>query len=112
MKVDTSRAEKTKRWKIPDKFINYDFFNFLNNTFPLEENGEIRDTRTITGGGSVQEWADYYQLWELHGIDLDAILKLLEDKGCAKIHKKENYLQYHHQNMTYLATEIKARIND
>lgn len=105
MNVDTNRANKTKRWKIPDKFVNSDFADFLLNTNELD-----RDARPITGGGSVQEWANYYQLWELHGIDLDAILELLDEKGCAKINKKENYIQYHHQCSAYLEAEIRARI--
>ena len=107
MNVDTKRANETKKWKIPDKFVNSDFADFLLNINDLD-----REAMPITGGGSLQEWADHYQLWESHGIDSDAILKLFDDKGCAKIYKKENYFQYHHQNMAYLETEIRARIKD
>ena len=111
MKVDTSRAEKTKRWKIPDKFINNEFANFILNINVLAVSGKVVDKRPIKDAfGSVDEWANHFQLWELHGIDLDAILKLFSKKGCAKIFKKENYIQYHHQNMAYLETEIRARI--
>ena len=105
MNVDTKRAEKTKLWKIPDKFINEDFANFILNINDLD-----RELILIEGGGSLQEWADYFQLRELHGIDTNAILKLFDDKGCAKINKKENNFEYHHQNMAYLETEIRARI--
>jgi hypothetical protein len=109
--LDTNRAEKTKRWRIPDKFINEDFANFLLNINVLSENDVYRDERPIKDAfGSVDEWADHFQLWDLHGIDLDAILKLLSDKGCARIFKKENYIKYHHQNMAYLEAEIRARI--
>ena len=30
--VEYKRAKKTRRWKIPDKFINEDFANFILNT--------------------------------------------------------------------------------
>ena len=101
MDVDTKRANKTRKWKIPDKFVNSDFADFLLNINELD-----REAMPIIGGGSLQEWADHYQLC---GIDVDAILKLFDDKGCAKINKEENYCQYHHQNMTYLEAEIRAR---
>jgi hypothetical protein len=107
MCVEYKRSSKTKKWDIPDKFINSDFADFLLNVNDLD-----RDMIPITGGGSLQEWADHYQLWESHGIDLDAIVKLLDDKGCGKINKKENHFQYHHQNITYLEMEIRARIKD
>lgn len=109
--VDTKRAEKTKKWKIPEKFINNDFANFILNINVLEENNVVRDTRPIKDAfGSVDEWANHYQLWESHGIDLDSILKLFRDKGCAVVFRHENYIQYHHQNMAYLEAEIRARI--
>lgn len=104
--IDTNRAEKTKRWKIPDKFINEDFANFLLNMNDLNRNERpIKDAF-----GSIEEWANHFQLWESHGIDLDDILELFKGKGCAKIFQKENYIQYYHQNMAYLETEIRARI--
>jgi hypothetical protein len=111
VKVSTERAEKTRNWEIPEKFINNDFADYISNTNVLEENGIVRDTRPIKGCyGSMQEWADHFQLMELHEIDLDSILKLLEDKGCVKIDEKNNVLQYYHQNMAYLEAEIRARI--
>lgn len=113
MKIDTSRAEKTKRWKIPDKFINKDFADFIENINVLEALGKVVDKRPIKNAfGSVEEWANHFQLWELHGIDLDDLLKLFREKGCAKIFKKKNYIQYHHQNMAYLEAEIRARIKE
>jgi hypothetical protein len=113
MNIDTNRADKTKRWKIPAKFLNDDFANFILNINVLEENGKVRDNRPIKDAfGSVQEWADHFQLWESHGVDLDAILHLLSDKGCVKIFKKENYVKYHHQNMAYLEAEIRARVKN
>jgi len=113
VKVDTNRAEKTKKWKIPDKFINEVFANFILNINVLEVNDKVMDERPIKNAfGSVDEWANHFQLWELHGIALEAILKLFSDKGCARIFKKENYIKYHHQNMAYLETEIRARIEN
>jgi hypothetical protein len=58
----------------------------------------------------VQELANDYQLRILHSIDLGDILKLLEEKGCAETHKKENYIQYRTQDITRLVDEIRARI--
>lgn len=108
-----NRAEKTKKWKIPDKFINIDFVNFIENINVLKAQGKVVDKRPIKNAfGSIEEWANHFQLWELHGIDLDAILKLFSEKGCAKIFRKENYIQYHHQNIVYLQTEISARIKE
>jgi hypothetical protein len=109
--VDSKRTEETMKWDIPSVFINYEFSNFLNNTFPLAECGVERDVRAITGFGSVDEWADHYELYYGHGITLDAILKLLKEKDCLlEVNKKENYLKYHHQNVEYLRVEIEARI--
>jgi len=109
--VELSRSDKTKRWNIPDKFINCDFVRFLNNTFPISEAHQERDFRTLRGYGSVKEYADYFQLQENHGITLEAILKLLNDKGCfLKLNKKENFLKYHNQNIQHLRVEIEARI--
>jgi hypothetical protein len=108
--VVSERTAATKKWKIPDKFINAGFADFLNNTFPLEEGKKERDTIAITGFASVKEYADHFQLQENYGITLDAILKLLDDKGCIEINKKENRLKYHHQNIEYLRVEIMARI--
>lgn len=77
------------------------------------ENGKVRDTRPIKDAfGSLDEWANHFQLWESHGIDLDSILKLFSDKGCAKVFKKQNYIQYHSQNLAYLQAEIKARMDE
>ena len=71
------------------------------------------DERPIKNAfGSVDEWANHFQLWDLQGIDLEDILKLFSNKGCAKIFKKENYIKYHHQNMMYLETEIRARMKE
>ena len=100
--LDTSRVEKTRRWKIPDKFINKEFAIFILNVNDLLVN-EI-SFENIVG------YANNFRLQELHGIDLDDILKLFRDKGCAKIFKKDNYIQYHHQNLLYLEAEIRARI--
>ena len=113
VEIDYQRAKKTRRWKIPDKFINGDFADFILNINVLEENDKVRDTRPIKNAyGSVEEWANHFQLWELHGIDLNAILKLFSEKGCVKVFKKENYIKYHHQNMAYLEKEIRARIKE
>jgi hypothetical protein len=111
--VDSSRAEKTRRWRIADKFINDDFTNFLLNAFPLELNAIEVDRTHLTGFGSIQEYANHFQLQDLHGITLDAIIKLLDDKDCIlEISRKENRLQYHHQNIEYLRVEIMARIKN
>jgi hypothetical protein len=110
IKIDTERSEKTKRWKIPDKFINPEFADFIQNINVLKLNGKVVDKRPIKESfGSLEEWANYFQLWELHGIDLDSILKLFGEKGCGKIFIKENCFQYHHQNLAYLEEEIRAR---
>jgi len=82
--VNSNRTDETKRRKIPDKFINREFYDFLNNTFPLEEAHIERDLLRINGYNSDHEWADHYQLEEIYGITLNAILKLLNDKGCIK----------------------------
>lgn len=108
MSIDRSRTKKTKRWKIPDKFINGEFADFIYNINDLG-----KDERPIKDSyGSLEEWTNHYQLLELHGSDLGDILKLFNEKGCVKIVKKENYIQYHHQNMSYLEMEIRARIKE
>ncbi len=99
-------VNKTHSWKIPDKFVNLEFADFLLNTNDLNvERRPIKDSY-----GSVQEWSEHYQLWESHGITLDALLKLLDEKGCAIINKKENYVQYHIGNIALLEAEIRTRI--
>jgi len=45
--VNSNRTDETKRRKIPDKFINREFYDFLNNTFPLEEAHIERDLLRI-----------------------------------------------------------------
>lgn len=110
MKADANRTEESRKWKIAQKFINDDFVDFLSWFVPLEENDESGNQRPITGQGSVQEWANDYQLRILHSIDLGDILKLLDDKGCVEIHKKENYVQYRTQDIMRLLDEISARI--
>lgn len=105
MTIDTKRVEKTKNWKIADKFINDDFANFILNINDLD----VYKRPINDAYGSIQEWADHFQLQEIHGIYLDDILKLFEDKGCVKIFKRDNYVNFHHQNMVYLETEIRAR---
>lgn len=105
--IDLNRNEKTKRWKIPEKFLNLEFTSFLNNAFPIEISGKEVDKVNLD---DIKDWIYHFQLWELHGIDVTSILKLLSDKGCAKIFKKNEYIQYHHQNLAYLQSEIRARI--
>jgi hypothetical protein len=102
MGVDTKRASKTRKWKIPDNFVNSDFVDLLAKINELN-----REAMPIIGVGSLEEWAEHYQVC---GTDVDAIVKLFDDKGCAKINMKENFCQYHHQNMIYLEAEIRARI--
>ena len=110
IKINAGRSEKMKKWKIPDKFINPEFADFILNINVLEFNGKMMDKRPISESfGSLGEWATHFQLWELHGIHLDSILKLFSEKGCGKIFVKENYFQYHHQNLAYLEEEIRAR---
>jgi len=97
--------------KIPDKFIDADFANFILNINVLEENGRAVDKRSIKDAfGSVEEWADYYQLASLHGIALDDILKLFRENCCARVFRKANYIQYNDQNLASLETEIRARL--
>jgi len=110
MQAHGHRTEDTRKWRIPGKFINDDFVNFLSFFIPLEKNNDTKNQRRITGEGSVQEWADDYQLRILHGIDLSDILKLLEEKGYADTHEKENYIQYRAQDIAQLIAEIRARI--
>ena len=113
MEIDNSRIEKTKKWKIPEKFVNIEFVNFLMNINVLEICGKKIDKIPIKDAfGSVDEWANEFQLWELHGIDLDSILKLFSYKGCAKVSRKDNYIQHHPQNIMYLQKEIEARIEE
>jgi len=111
MNIDNNRTEKTRNWKIPEKFLNLDFVNFLANINVIEVCGKKIDKIPIKDAfGSIDEWANHFQLWEIHGIDLDSILKLFSDKGCAKISKRDNYIQHHIQNIMYLQKEIEARI--
>lgn len=91
-------------------FINDDFVSFLSFLIPLEAKDEAKNQRPITGEGSVQEWANNYQLRILHSIDLGDILKLLAGKGHAEIYKDQNYIIYRHQDIKYLIAEINARI--
>jgi hypothetical protein len=112
VKADTNRTEETKKWNIPHKFINDDFVGFLSFLVPLEENDEAKNQRPITGEGSVQEWANDYQLLILHSIDLGDILKLLVGKGYAEIYKEQNYIIYRLQGIKYLIAEINARIKE
>ena len=112
VKIDTNRAEKTKRWKIPEKFINIEFTNFLCNINVLELNNKYIDTIPIKNDADcIVAYINRFRLWELHGIDLHRILNLLRDTGCAIIKKKDNYIKYHHQNLEYLMNEINARID-
>lgn len=110
LKADTNRTEETKKWHIPHKFINDDFASYLSFLIPLEENDKATNQRPIAGEGSLQEWANDYQLRILHSIDLDDILKLLRDKGHVEIYKEQNYIIYRHKNIEYLVAEITARI--
>ena len=111
VEVVLERTESTRKWRIPDKFLNWDFADFLNNTFPLEVGNCERNLIEINGFGSVNEWANHYQLKEMHGITLDSALKLLDDKGCIiELNKKENIIQYHHQNIAYMLMEIWGRL--
>ena len=109
--IALKRTNNTNRWNIPDKFINYDFAGFLDNTFPESEGHKIRDERYIEGYGSIVDYAYYYQLEQSHGITLNAILKLLDDKGClSELNRKDNYLKYNFPNVNRLRIEILARI--
>lgn len=110
LKADTNRTKESKKWKIPHKFINDDFVNFLSFLIPLGENHSSENQKPITGENSLQEWANDYQLRILHSIDLRDILKLLEEKGYAEIHENENYIQYFTQDIARLIAEIRARI--
>jgi len=110
LKTERKRTEESRKWKIPHKFINADFVDFLSWFTPLEEKGESKNQRPITGEGSMQERANDYQLRILHSIDLGDILKLLEDKGCVEIHKKENHIRYRTQGILRLLDEISPRI--
>jgi hypothetical protein len=53
-----------------------------------------KNQRPITGEGSLQEWANDYQLRILHSIDLADILKLLADKGHAEICTRKHMRKY------------------
>ncbi len=110
MKPEINRTEATKKWDIPHRFLNDDFVSFLSFLIPLEENDEARNQRPITGEGSVQEWANEYQLRILHSIDLGDILKLLASIGHVEIYKEQNCIIYHLQDIKYLIAEISARI--
>ena len=110
VKADTNSIEAPRNWRIPHKFINYDFVSFLSCFLPLDESAKKRKQRPITGRDSVQALASDYQLLILHSIDLGDILKLLKEKGSAEIYKKENYIQYLTQNFALPLNEIKARI--
>jgi hypothetical protein len=111
IEVVLERTELTRKWRIPNKFLNRNFADFLNNTFPLEVGNREKNQIEITGDGSVAEYVFYFQLEEIHGITLDSVLKLLNDKGCIiKLNKKENIIQYHHQNIAYLQGEIQGRL--
>jgi hypothetical protein len=109
--IQLQGSDETKKWRISDKFINYDFVAFIDNTFPKSEGRKKVEFRTLVGFNSVSEWAYYFQLQEIFGITVDAILKLLDDKGCIlELNRKENYLRYHRPNITRLWSEIHARI--
>jgi hypothetical protein len=107
MKPEVNRK---KEIKLPSKFISGDFVSFLSFLLPLDETEKIEKRRSIKGEGSLQELASDYQLLILHSIDLEDILRLLEEKGCADIRKEENYIQYHTQDIVLLMEEIRARI--
>ena len=110
MKPEVNRTEETKKWDIPHRFLNDDFVSFLSFLIPFEEDDEARNQRPITGEGSVQEWANDYQLRILDSIDLGDILKLRASEGHAEIHEEQNYISYHIQDIKYLIVEINARI--
>ena len=73
--------------KLPHKFINNDFAEFLSFLFPFEESEKEETQRAITGAGSVRELANDYQLVILHSLDLGDILKLLAGKGTLRYTK-------------------------
>lgn len=91
--------------KIPKKFICNEFADFIHNINDLG-----RDTRPISGYGSIQEWADHYQLLTNQGIDLNAILKLFKDTGCAVINEEANNIQYYHQQLIDLESFVRSQI--
>ena len=101
---------ESQKWKIPHKFVNDEFVSFLSCLLPLDEGSQAVRRRPIKGEGSLQELTNDYQLLILHSTDLDDILKLLEEKGCAKINRRENYIQYFTQDIARLIAEIRARI--
>jgi len=62
--------------------------------------------------GSLDEWIREFNLSNKHDIDIDSILRLLDEKGCAKIFREKNKVIFHRQNTKYLETEIRARYDD
>jgi hypothetical protein len=110
--LDFKRAKKTRGWKIPEKFLNIEFINFIMNINTVELIGKPIDKIPIQDDpSSIESWANHFQLWDLHGIDVESILELFSEKGCAQVVRNENYIKYHHQNLVYLQTEISARID-
>ena len=51
-KVKLDKSIITTRWRIPDKFINYDFAAFIDNTFPKSEGRKKVEFRTLVGFNS------------------------------------------------------------
>lgn len=94
-----------KRWVIPDKYKNENFVSFI-----VYINDLDRKLMSIKDGGSMEEMANYYQLWESHGISLEGLLRFLSNKGCIEIKRKENMVQLHHNNLELLRKEIQRRI--
>lgn len=107
-----SSENKFKHSKIPEKYLNYDFLNFVINTFPLEVNGMKITVKPIRNRfGSLEEWSYHFQLEEFHGITLQALIKFLYDKGCiTTIDRKENVVHYHQQNIIDFINELEDRL--
>jgi hypothetical protein len=113
IELDPKNSDKVKRWRIPDKYLNDDFVDFILKINAIEVNGKYIDEMKIYyTKGSLQEWVTVYKLSDKYGITVEDILRLFDNKGCALIHRQENYITYHQSNLASLREEIQAKLKE
>lgn len=67
-----------------------------------------RGYMTIIGGGSLEEWAYYFQLDE-QGITTKGLLKFLKAHGCFRYVEK-NLIELDHENLLQLHIDLRCAL--
>jgi hypothetical protein len=91
--------------RISSKYCCRELHNLI-----LNINDFARELMPITGGGSLEEWANYFGLPE-QGISLRGLFRFLQDHCCIQKCKEKNLIQLNHENLFELQLILRETLS-